>query len=105
MGKKRCGWPRRSHILPVLPLRSGQLVWSPAVKGTCTGHPRARTGLWRCPRPVNIFNFPVSASTWGAASALVGRIAEALPLLDQMLERVATGKPYVLPCARARRAE
>ena len=41
----------------------------------------------------NILTFPISASLLGAAYALVGRTAEALPLLDQMLERVATGNP------------
>jgi tetratricopeptide (TPR) repeat protein len=41
----------------------------------------------------NILNFPVSASLLSAAYALVGRTAEAVPLLDQMLERVATWNP------------
>jgi tetratricopeptide (TPR) repeat protein len=41
----------------------------------------------------NILTFPISASLLGAAYTLVGRTAEALPLLDQMLERVATGNP------------
>jgi tetratricopeptide (TPR) repeat protein len=35
--------------------------------------------------------FPTFASILGATYALAGRMAEALPLLDQMLERVATG--------------
>src|SRR5262249_22917745 len=35
--------------------------------------------------------FPVFASILGATYALAGRTAEALPLLDQTLERVATG--------------
>ena len=40
--------------------------------------------------------FPLIASSLGAAYALAGRIAEALPLLDQMLERVVAGgrTPY-----------
>jgi tetratricopeptide (TPR) repeat protein len=42
---------------------------------------------------VNILNFPVSASLLGTAYALVGRVDDALPLLDQMLERVAPGNP------------
>jgi tetratricopeptide (TPR) repeat protein len=42
---------------------------------------------------VNILNFPVSVSLLSAAYALVGRTAEAMPLLEQMLERVATGNP------------
>jgi tetratricopeptide (TPR) repeat protein len=42
---------------------------------------------------VNILTFPINASFLGAAYTLVGRTAEALPLLDQMLERVATGNP------------
>jgi tetratricopeptide (TPR) repeat protein len=41
----------------------------------------------------NILNFPVSASLLSAAYAVAGRTVEALPLLDQMLERVATGNP------------
>jgi tetratricopeptide (TPR) repeat protein len=36
--------------------------------------------------------FPLMASLLSAAYALAGRAAEALPLLDQMLERVATGR-------------
>jgi hypothetical protein len=35
--------------------------------------------------------FPVAASCLGAAHALAGRVAEALPLLDQVLERLASG--------------
>src|SRR5215813_12059053 len=40
--------------------------------------------------------FPLAASSLGAAYALAGRVAEALPLLDQMRERVVTGgrTPY-----------
>jgi tetratricopeptide (TPR) repeat protein len=45
----------------------------------------------------NILLFSISASLLGAAYALVGRTAEALPLLDQMLERVATGNPMFFP--------
>jgi hypothetical protein len=45
----------------------------------------------------NILVFPIGASLLGAAYALVGRAAEALPLLDQMLERVATGNPMFFP--------
>jgi hypothetical protein len=44
------------------------------------------------------FGLPIlPAATVGAAYALVGRAAEALPLLDQMLERVATGNPMFFP--------
>jgi tetratricopeptide (TPR) repeat protein len=50
----------------------------------------------------NILSFPVIASLLSAAYALAGRTVEALPLLDQMLERVATGNPHVLPCPRTR---
>jgi class 3 adenylate cyclase/tetratricopeptide (TPR) repeat protein len=46
---------------------------------------------------INILNFPISASLLGAAYALVGRIDDALPLLDRMLERVATGIPMFYP--------
>jgi tetratricopeptide (TPR) repeat protein len=41
----------------------------------------------------NILNFPVSASLLGTAYALAGRVADALPLLDRMLECVAAGSP------------
>ena len=39
---------------------------------------------------------PMVTSSLGAAYALAGRVAEALPLLDQMLERLVTGgrTPY-----------
>src|SRR5262245_3553629 len=36
--------------------------------------------------------FPLTPSLLGAAYALAGRAAEALPLLDQMLERIAAGR-------------
>jgi tetratricopeptide (TPR) repeat protein len=39
----------------------------------------------------NILAFPIIATRLGAAYALAGRAAEALPLLDQTLERVAPG--------------
>ena len=45
----------------------------------------------------NILVLPISASLLGAAYALIGCTAEALPLLDQMLERVATGNPMFFP--------
>ena len=45
----------------------------------------------------NLLLYPLNASLLGAAYALVGRTAEALPLLDQMLERVATGNPMLFP--------
>jgi tetratricopeptide (TPR) repeat protein len=40
--------------------------------------------------------FPMTASLLSAAYALAGRTAEALPLLDQMLERLATGRRMYL---------
>jgi tetratricopeptide (TPR) repeat protein len=40
--------------------------------------------------------FPLTASLLSAAYALAGRAAEALPLLDQMLERLATGRRTLL---------
>src|SRR5262245_40664775 len=40
--------------------------------------------------------FPLTAALLSAAYALAGRAAEALPLLDQMLERLATGKRTLL---------
>jgi tetratricopeptide (TPR) repeat protein len=40
--------------------------------------------------------FPLTASLLSAAYALAGRAAEALPLLDQMLERLATGSRMLL---------
>ena len=39
---------------------------------------------------------PLTATILSAAYALAGRAAEALPLLDQVLERVATGRPLLL---------
>jgi len=41
-------------------------------------------------------NFPIMASLLSAAYALAGRAAEALPLLDQMLARLATGRRMLL---------
>ena len=55
------------------------------------GDPRARTGPGALPERQHPASFPMTASLLGAAYALAGRAAEALPLLDQMLERVATG--------------
>jgi tetratricopeptide (TPR) repeat protein len=40
--------------------------------------------------------FPITASLLSAAYALAGRAVEALPLLDQMLERLATGRHMIL---------
>jgi tetratricopeptide (TPR) repeat protein len=53
-------------------------------------------GLQLCQSANISFLFPMVASSLGAAYALAGRITEALPLLDQMLERVVTGgrTPY-----------
>src|SRR5262249_14096399 len=50
--------------------------------------------------------FPLTASSLGAAYALAGRVAEALPLLDQMRERVVTGgrTPYQSGARRAERS-
>src|SRR5207248_319897 len=48
-------------------------------------------GLRLCQSANISFFFPVVASSLGATYALAGRIAEALPLLDQMRERVVTG--------------
>ena len=49
--------------------------------------------------------FPVVAAILGMAYALAGRAPEAVPLLDQMLEHLATGSRVILPRARAHRAE
>jgi tetratricopeptide (TPR) repeat protein len=43
-----------------------------------------------------LLQFPMTASLLSAAYALAGRAAEALPLLDQMLERLATGSRMLL---------
>jgi pentatricopeptide repeat protein len=53
-------------------------------------------GLRLCQSANISFLFPMIASSLGAAYALAGRVAEALSLLDQMLERVVTGgrTPY-----------
>jgi len=56
-----------------------------------TAIPILERGLALC-QSVNIpLFFPQSASSLGAAYALAGRVAEALPLLDQVLERIASG--------------
>jgi tetratricopeptide (TPR) repeat protein len=44
-----------------------------------------------------ILVLPIIATLLGAAYTLAGRAAEALPLLDQTLERVATGNPMFFP--------
>ena len=53
-------------------------------------------GLSLCQSANSRFYFPVIASSLGATYALAGRVAEALPLLDQILEHVVTGSltPY-----------
>ena len=43
-----------------------------------------------------LLQFPLTASFLSAAYALAGRTEEALPLLDQMLERLATGRRTLL---------
>jgi class 3 adenylate cyclase/tetratricopeptide (TPR) repeat protein len=42
------------------------------------------------------FQFPVTAALLSAAYALAGHVAEALPLLDHMLKRLATGRRMLL---------
>jgi predicted ATPase/class 3 adenylate cyclase len=56
-----------------------------------TAIPLLARGLGLCQNaPIPLF-FPLAAACLGAADALTGRVAETLPLLDQVLERVATG--------------
>jgi tetratricopeptide (TPR) repeat protein len=60
-----------------------------------TAIPMLERGLALC-QSVNIANFfPLTASSLGVAYALAGRVAEALPLLDQVLERVAFGRSVI----------
>jgi tetratricopeptide (TPR) repeat protein len=57
--------------------------------------PMLERGLALC-QTANILRlFPMAASVLGAAYALTGRAAEALPLLDQTLERVAPGRRVI----------
>jgi class 3 adenylate cyclase/tetratricopeptide (TPR) repeat protein len=53
-------------------------------------------GLGLCQSANILMLFPLVASSLGAAYALAGRVAEALPFLDQMRERVVAGSrtPY-----------
>ena len=53
--------------------------------------PMLERGLALCQSASIPLHFPLTASSLGAAYALVVRAAEALPLLDQALEHVATG--------------
>jgi tetratricopeptide (TPR) repeat protein len=52
-------------------------------------------GLALCQSANNPLNVPMAASVLGATYALAGRATEALPLLDQTLERLATGSHMV----------
>src|SRR5262249_14363108 len=71
------------------------LVWAGVLSRRQGALPTATTVLERSLRlcqSANIsFYFPIIASSLGAVYALAGRVAEALPLLDQMRERVVTG--------------
>jgi tetratricopeptide (TPR) repeat protein len=57
--------------------------------------PRLERGLALCQTVDFPLVFPVLASILGVAYTLAGRIAEALPLLDQTQERVVTGNPIL----------
>jgi tetratricopeptide (TPR) repeat protein len=58
--------------------------------------PMLERGLALCQSADLPLQFPPTASLLSAAYALAGRAAEALPLLGQMLERVATGSHLLL---------
>jgi tetratricopeptide (TPR) repeat protein len=76
------------------------LVWAGVLSRRQGALPTATTVLERslrlCQSDNISFYFPIIASSLGAVYALAGRVAEALPLLDQMRERVVTGgrTPY-----------
>ena len=95
--KKRYGWPRRWRSPPVLivVLYCVGLVLPPP-RGAPEGHPHARTGPGALPERRHTAALPPDCLPLGAAYALAGRAAEALPLLDQVLERVATGSRLLL---------
>jgi tetratricopeptide (TPR) repeat protein len=61
-----------------------------------TAIPMLERGLALCQTTNSLYFLPLTVSTLGAAYALAGRAAEALPLLDEVLERVATGRPLFL---------
>jgi tetratricopeptide (TPR) repeat protein len=72
------------------------LVWGGGVLARRQGALHTATavlerGLQLCQSANISFLFPATTSSLGATYALAGRVAEALPLLDQMLERVVTG--------------
>jgi tetratricopeptide (TPR) repeat protein len=62
-----------------------------------TAIPMLERGLALCQSASIPLHFPLTASLLGAAYALAGRAAEALPLLGQMLERIATGSRMTFP--------
>ena len=65
-------------------------------RGCSKGHPHAGTGPGAFQSVDIPLQRPMTASFLSAAYALAGRAAEALPLLDQMLERLATGRHMLL---------
>src|SRR5262249_39717843 len=68
----------------------------PPPGGAPKGHPHAGTGPGARPERRHTDPIPPDGSLLSAAYALAGRAAEALPLLDQMRERLATGRRMLL---------
>ena len=84
MQKKRSGSPRRSITQTALSMRISVSVFSPSARGTSPGpSPCSNAALSLC-RVFNILLwFPETAAALGCAYACAGRVAEALPLLEQ----------------------
>ena len=90
MEKKRSASPRRSITQTALSMRISVSVFSPSAQRDLS---RAIPVLERCLDLCRVYNillwFPETASALGCAYACAGRVAEALPLLEQAEQRGA----------------
>ena len=93
--KMRCGLPRPPSSPSVLPLRLSVGLLSRRHGDIHQAIPALERSLALCQTANFPRIFPMAASFLSAAYALAGRAAEALPLLEQTLERVATGSRVI----------
>ena len=90
MQKKRSGSPRRSITQTALSMRISVSVFSPSARGTSPGpSPCSNAALTSAGFGTSCSGSPRPAAALGCAYACAGRVAEALPLLEQAEQRGA----------------
>ena len=91
----------------LMPCALGMSVCWPSAKGTCQRQSPCSNGAWRiCQERATSGCFSAMAAALGAAYALAGRVAEAVPLLDAGAgAAMAMGVSEIYQALCARRAE